>query len=227
MAALTFHADAATVAATPRAVHLGVQCCHLCGWTGVLAATAETADCPRCHAAVYRRKPASVARAWAWLIAAAVMYIPANLLPVMQTQTLVLSSSNTLLGGIAELWNGGAWDLALIVFVASIAVPLTKLLCLAYLLVGVQRRSCWHPRARTRLYRTVDFIGHWSMLDIFVISLLAALVQLGGLAQVRPEPGAVAFAAVVILTMIASMSFDSRLIWDALDTRGRTGDAHG
>lgn len=171
--------------------------------------------CPRCQTRLRPRKPGSVSRSWAWLIAATVLYIPANLLPIMYTHTYFQSASSTLLSGIALLWNSGAWDLAIIVFVASIVVPLMKILCLAFLLIGVQRRRCGHPRSRTRLYRIVDFIGHWSMLDIFVVSLLVALVQLGSVAQVRPEPGAVAFAAVVILTMIASMSFDSRLIWDA------------
>lgn len=145
------------------------------------------------------------------------MYVPANLLPVMYTHSLFRSSSSTLLGGIAQLWVAGEWDLALIVFVASVAVPLTKIICLAFLLIGVQRHSCWHPRARTRLYRAVEFVGHWSMLDVFVVALLAALVQFGTLAQVHAEPGIIAFAAVVVLTMIASMTFDPRLIWDAQD----------
>ncbi|HEX7381020.1 MAG TPA: paraquat-inducible protein A [Nevskiaceae bacterium] len=201
----------------PRATELGLARCPECGRT----CRAEDLHCPRCHGLLVRRKPNSLARTWAWLIAATVMYIPANLLPVMHTATLLSSSSNTLLGGIVLLWNEGAYDLALIVFVASIAVPLTKIICLAFLLIGVQRHRCGNPRARTRLYRAVDFVGHWSMLDVFVVALLAALVRLGNFAQVRPEAGAVAFAAVVILTMIASMSFDSRLIWDARAQRGR------
>lgn len=205
----------------PRAAEMGLARCPECGRTCRVA----EARCPRCHSALAQRKPDSLTRTWAWLIAAAVMYIPANLLPVMHTATLLSSSSNTLLGGILLLWNEGAWDLALIVFVASIAVPLTKLICLAFLLVGVQRQRCGNPRARTRLYRAVDFVGHWSMLDVFVVALLAALVRLGRLAEVRPEGGAVAFAAVVILTMIASMSFDARLIWDVRAGRTRRGAA--
>lgn len=203
-----------------RSAQLGLTRCHACGRSCSLHGGdgQRGARCPRCQTRLYARKPGSVGRSWAWLIAAAVLYIPANLLPVMYTHTYFQSSSNTLLGGIALLWNSGAWDLALIVFVASIVVPLMKIVCLSFLLVGVQRQRCGHPRSRTRLYRIVDFIGHWSMLDIFVISLLTALVQLGSVAEVRPEPGAAAFAAVVVLTMIASMTFDSRLIWDAVDT---------
>lgn len=220
--------DAGIPRGITRAARVGLLRCHACGWTCAGTAGMDVPSqphkCPRCRVVLRARKPASVSHTWAWLIAAAVLYIPANVLPIMHTQTLLISTDSTLLSGIAQLWNGGAWDLALIVFVASIAVPLIKILCLAFLLIGVQRRSSWHPRTRTRLYRIVDFIGHWSMLDIFVVSLLAALVQLGGVAEVRPEAGAVAFAAVVILTMIASMSFDARLIWDSVDDAASAAD---
>lgn len=203
-----------------RGVCAGLGRCHVCGLTyaaGGEAVAGAAVFCPRCGARTCLRKPNSLVRTWSWLIAAAVMYIPANLLPMMYTRSLFQSGSSTLLGGIVQLWTAGEWDLALIVFVASVAVPLTKIACLAFLLVGVQRRSCWHPRARTRLYRAVEFVGHWSMLDVFVVALLVALVQFGAVAQVRAEPGVIAFAAVVILTMIASMTFDPRLIWDAQD----------
>lgn len=162
------------------------------------------------------RRENSVARAWAYLIAAAILYIPANVLPILETQKLLEHREDTILSGVAELWNSGAWDLALIVFVASIVVPLVKIVSLLFLLISVRRRPSWHPVARTRLYRMIDFIGHWSMLDVFVVSLLAALVQFGTIANARPESGAVAFGAVVVLTMLASMSFDPRLIWDAV-----------
>lgn len=203
-----------------RGMRAGLGRCHVCGLTYAAGAEAQAGAavfCPRCGARTCLRKPNSLLRTWSWLIAATVMYIPANLLPMMYTQSLFQSGSSTLLGGIVQLWNAGEWDLALIVFVASIAVPLTKIACLAFLLVSVQRRSRYHPRARTRLYRMVEFVGHWSMLDVFVVALLVALVQFGPVAQVRAEPGVIAFTAVVVLTMIASMTFDPRLIWDVRD----------
>ena len=170
--------------------------------------------CPRCDQALQRRKPDSQARSWAFLIAAAILYIPANVLPVMRTSTLFGTDDNTILSGVVELWNGGAWDLAVIVFTASIAVPLMKMACLTLLLISSRQRSARWQRERTRIYRMVEFIGRWSMLDVFVVALLLSLVRFGILAEVKAGPGIVAFCAVVVLTMLASMSFDPRMIWD-------------
>lgn len=164
---------------------------------------------------MHRRKPHSLARTWAYLIAAYILIVPANLLPVMETGSLFGSKKDTILSGVEYLWVTGSWPLAIVVFIASIVVPLAKLLALTYLVLSVQRRSARLTLERTRLYRLLEFIGRWSMLDIYVITLLSGLVQLQSLATVRPEPGAVAFGAVVVLTMLAAMAFDPRLIWDA------------
>jgi paraquat-inducible protein A len=157
-----------------------------------------------------------VARTWALLIAAGIMYVPANLLPMMETRSLFGSQDDTIMSGVIYLWTSGSWDLALVVFIASIMVPLMKLIALTLLLVSVQRRSVWQPVQRTRLYRLVELVGRWSMLDIYVVTILAALVQIGSLATIKAGPAAMAFGAVVVLTMFAAMQFDPRLIWDPL-----------
>ncbi|SEQ73949.1 paraquat-inducible protein A [Solimonas aquatica] len=210
-----------SAAGLPRAADLGLLSCLACGLVcRALPATAAP-HCPRCHAPLHRRKPASLSRSWALLIAAAVLYIPANLLPIMQTSTLLYSENDTILSGVLTLWRSGAWDLALIVFVASIVVPLLKIAALATLLLSAGAHSRWRRRERARLYRLIEFIGQWSMLDIFVVALLVALVNFNSVAQVRAGPGAIAFASVVVLTMLASMSFDPRLIWDEPQTGSR------
>lgn len=154
---------------------------------------------------------------WALLIAAAVLYLPANLLPIMKTSTFFDGRSDTILSGVIVLWEEGAWDLALIVFVASVMVPLLKIGVLASLLISVQLRLQRGQAERTRLYRMIERIGHWSMLDIFVVALLVALVNFQSYAQVGAGPGAAAFGGVVILTMLSAMCFDPRLIWDVSD----------
>ena len=153
-------------------------------------------------------------RTWALVIAAAIFYIPANLLPVLTTNTPAGSESDTIMAGVVFLYTSGAWPLALIVLVASVMIPSGKIVALAYLLISVQRRSAKSNRQRTRLYRLVELIGRWSMLDVFVDTFVVALVQLSPLMSVAPGPGVVFFMAVVILTMLAAQSFDPRLIWD-------------
>jgi paraquat-inducible protein A len=202
-------------AAWPRARELELIACESCGLVLHSAAPDHAGYCPRCDQALHRRKPDSHARSWAFLIAAAILYIPANLLPVMRTSTLFEEQSNTILSGVVELWKGGAWDLAVIVFTASIAVPLVKMACLALLLFSSRAGTLGWRRERTRIYRMVEFIGRWSMLDVFVVALLLSLVRFGIVAEVHAGPGIVAFCAVVVLTMLSSMSFDPRLIWDA------------
>jgi paraquat-inducible protein A len=199
----------------PRGRELGLIGCHGCGMVVRSAADGHAGYCPRCDQPLHRRKPDSLARTWALLIAAAILYIPSNLLPVMRTHTLFATEDNTIFSGVIELWNSGAWDLAVIVFTASIAVPLVKMACLALLLLSSRAGSARWRHERTRIYRLVEFIGRWSMLDVFVVALLLSLVRFGILAEVRAGPGIVAFCAVVVLTMLASMSFDPRLIWDA------------
>jgi paraquat-inducible protein A len=160
------------------------------------------------------RKPDSVSRTWAFLIAAVVLYIPANVLPIMQTSSLFGAQRDTIMSGIVFLWRTGSWHLALVVFIASVLVPLLKMLAIGVLLVSVQQRWTWQPQQRMRLYRIVEAIGRWSILDIYVVALLATLVQLRGLASITAGPAALAFGAVVVLTMLAAMAFDPRLIWD-------------
>ncbi len=171
------------------------------------------AVCTRCGAALHALQPHSVQRTVAYLIAAAVLYVPANLLPVMSTVSVLGPSTHTILGGIVELWESGSWVLAVIVLVASIVVPLLKIGALGLLAWTAQRRSRWRQLERARLYRLVETVGHWSMLDVFVVVLLVGMVRFGVLASVRPETGLLAFGAVVVLTLLASSSFDPKLIW--------------
>ena len=176
---------------------------------------AQSERCPRCGAALAFRKPQSLARTWAFLAAAIVLYVPANVLPVTHTEWLTGSQDDTILSGVLYLLWSGSWPLALVVFIASISVPLLKILTLGGLAASVQLGSTWRPESRARAYRVVEFIGRWSMLDIYVVAILTALVQAKALAHIEPGPGALAFAAVVVLTMCAALSFDPRLIWDA------------
>ncbi|MEO5691705.1 MAG: paraquat-inducible protein A [Usitatibacter sp.] len=175
--------------------------------------------CARCGAGLHARKPASITRSWAFLIAAAILYVPANLFPVLETGTLADHRSDTILSGIVHLWQTGSWLLAVIVFVASMVIPAAKLVSMSFLLVTAQRRSTWRPEQRAKLYRATHYIGRWSMVDIYVGAVLVAMVQLKAFASIVPGPGAVYFALVVILTMSASMSFDPRLTWDPLDDK--------
>jgi paraquat-inducible protein A len=175
--------------------------------------------CRRCGARLHPRKPDSVARTSALLISAYLLYIPANVLPVMETGSLFGAQTDTIMSGVVFLFVTGSWPLAALIFFASIVVPLAKLSVLTVLTVSVQRRTTWAPRWRARLFRIVAFIGRWSMVDIFVAAILAALVQFQTLATIRAGPGAMAFGAVVVLTMFAAETFDPRLIWDPIEER--------
>ena len=201
------------------AAQLGLLRCHVCSQLSRAARGAQEMHCPRCGAALHFRKPASVSRSWALLIAAVILYIPANTLPMMKTSSLFGSQSDTIMSGVVYFWTSGSWYLALIIFFASIMVPLLKMMALALLLVSVQRRSRWQPAQRARLYRLVEFVGRWSMLDIYVVAVIVALVQLKALATIQPGAGAAAFGAVVVLTMFSAMAFDPRLIWDTPEPR--------
>lgn len=176
-------------------------------------------SCPRCLAPLHHRKPDSLQRTWALLIAAVIFYIPANLLPVMVVTTLGVAESDTIMSGVLYFLHGGEWYLALVIFVASIFVPFVKMGMLTYLLVSVHKQSRSRPRQRTQIYRFTEAVGRWSMVDVYVVSILVALVQMGNLSTIDAGWGAVFFAGVVILTMLAAMSFDPRLIWDAVDKR--------
>ena len=206
-----------TPAAT--AMTLGLQGCHACGLVSRPVAGADEGSCPRCGDELSFRKSASIQRTWAFLIAAAVCYVPANVLPVLTTVTASGRDSDTILQGVVLLWSPTGWPLSLIVFVASIMIPSAKIAALVYLLVTVQRGSVESNVQRVRLYRMVELIGRWSMVDVFVDTFTAALVQLQPLMSVEPGPGLLFFAAVVVLTMLAVESFDPRLIWDPLSAR--------
>lgn len=198
-----------------RARELGLIGCHACGLVCRSGADDVAGACPRCGASLHRRKPNAIARTWALLIAALILYIPANVIPVMRTSSLFESTDNTILSGVQQLWQAGSPDLAVIVFVASIMVPVLKFIALGLLLVSVQgRNTCWARVQRAKLFRLVEIMGYWSMLDVFVVVVLVGVVQLAPFASVQPLPGIVWFALVVVLTMLASMSFDPRLIWD-------------
>jgi len=177
------------------------------------------ARCPRCGAVLARRKPDSLARSWALVIAALVCYVPANLLPVMVVAGPGGSQADTILSGVHAMFAAGWYVVGVLIFFASITVPVLKIVSLIGLLISVQRRSHWRPEERTRLYRIVEVIGRWSMLDMFVVSLTVGLVQLGVVANVEPALGASFFAAVVVLTIFAASSFDPRLIWDAMEEK--------
>ena len=202
------------MSAVVTARELGVLPCAQCGLLCRAADAGAVLACPRCGAPLHARKPDSVARTWAFLIAASILYIPANTLTVMRTDSLFGREDHTILGGVVELWNDGSWDLAAIVFIASIVVPILKMLALAVLAISVQRRSRWRPHQLARLYRMLDAVGHWSMLDVYVVALLVGVVRFRGIAEVLPGPGIAAFGAVVVLTLLSSISLDPRLIWD-------------
>lgn len=189
--------------------------CHDCG---LVAADHGRHDqrCVRCGCRLHRRKPDSIRRTWAYLAAAAILYIPANLLPVLNTNSLYGNKDDTIISGVVYFWDTGAPELAVIIFIASIVVPMLKLAALSLLAWTAQRGSQWRPMQRTVLYRMVEFIGRWSMLDIFVITVSVALVRFDAMALMTPRPGAMAFCAVVVLTMLASLEFDPRLIWDPI-----------
>ncbi|MGD9386806.1 MAG: paraquat-inducible protein A [Gammaproteobacteria bacterium] len=194
----------------------GLVSCHVCTLV-CRRPEAGHARCPRCRARLHQRKTDSLARTWALLVAAVICYLPANLLPVMKTVTLGRAQADTILSGVHYLLTHGQWPLALIVFVASVLVPLGKIVLLVYLLASVQWRWKGALAARTRLYRLVHFVGRWSMVDVYVVTILVALVSLGNLATVEAQPGIIFFGAVVVLTMFAAMTFDPRLMWDAAE----------
>lgn len=174
--------------------------------------------CPRCGATMHQRKPNSIKRTWALILAAYIFYIPANLLPITTVISFGKAQSDTIMSGVIYFIVSGMWPIALVIFVASVLVPLLKLFILTFLLISVQRRSAWRMTDRTRLYRITEAVGRWSMVDIYVVTILVALVNLGSLATIKAGPGAVFFAAVVVITLFAAMSFDPRLIWDTKES---------
>lgn len=203
--------------AAHTAANSGFFNCHSCGLIVTRLPDWARVACPRCGAHLHLRKPNSILRTWSLVIAAFIFYIPANLLPVTITTYLGSTQTDTIISGVLFFMQTGSWGIALIIFVASIVVPIAKLIVLSGLLISVQRRSRWRPAERARLYRITEAVGRWSMLDVFVVTVLVALVRLGYVTTIEAGAGIVYFAAVVVLTMIAAMTFDPRLIWDALE----------
>src|SRR5664279_1407225 len=201
--------------AAATAAQAGLLSCEACQLLSLPASATEPGFCRRCGEKLEFRRHGSIQITWALVIAAAVCYIPANALPVLDTTTFGSTEGDTILGGVAFLYTSGSWPLALVVLIASVMIPLGKLVALVYLLLTVQRGSITSNPERTRLYRMVEFIGRWSMLDVFVDAFTVALVQLQPLMSVAPGPGVLFFAAVVVLTMLAAEAFDPRLIWDS------------
>jgi paraquat-inducible protein A len=199
-----------------RGIDAQLAACHGCDLVVRMSGVDERARlaCPRCDATLRFRKHDSRTYVLALIIAATALYYPANALTIMYTEQFPERRADTILSGVKYLWQRGSTGLAVIVFTASVLVPVLKLAVLGFLLVSTTRRSAWRPVARTRLYRAIEVIGHWSMLDVFVVALLTAVVQLGQFAKVSPGPAVLPFAGVVILTMLASSSFDARAIWD-------------
>ncbi|MEE4190356.1 MAG: paraquat-inducible protein A [Halieaceae bacterium] len=194
---------------------LNLASCHTC----CKLVPVEQHHCPRCGSMVHQRETDSLQRTLALLITASILYIPANLYPIMYTDQLGRTEASTIIGGVVLLIKLGSVPIAAVIFIASVMVPLGKLFAMFYLVWTVERHSPLEPRQRTVMYQVTEFIGKWSMVDVFVVAILVALVNLGGLLVIRPGIAALSFAGVVIVTMIAAESFDSRLIWDEMDNK--------
>jgi paraquat-inducible protein A len=197
-----------------QAFELGLSRCRICGLAVIRTSLGTDQRCPRCQSRIEHRTPFSAEMTLAWLIAGIALYIPANLLPVIHTSGLLGDEDSTIIGGILEFWRSGDWDIALLIFIASIAVPFTKFIAIGLLIFTVRKNSRWEQHQRTVLYRIVEFIGYWSMLDVIVVALTSALMQFQVLGTAEPRPGIAFFCAVVVVTMLSALSFDPRLIWD-------------
>lgn len=189
----------------------GLVACQNCGQVHPL----DREICTRCEGHLVSRKPESLQKVWAWLIAGIITFIPANIYPMLLTNTLIEHSESTIIGGVVELIHHHNYGIAAIVFVASIIIPVSKFFAIIYLAISVQKRSILRMHTRHKLYDFVEFIGRWSMIDVFVVAILSALVQLNTVATINPGIAAVSFALSVIFTMLAALSFDPRMIWDA------------
>lgn len=187
----------------------GLALCHACG--RVEPVTLER--CPRCTAHLHLRTPESLQRTLALTFASLLLYFPANLLPILKVESITGAQANTIVGGVIQFWQTGDYPVAIIIFCASVMIPVLKIISLLWLCLAA--RLGRHPLAMTRIYRVTEVIGRWSMVDVFVVAILVAVVQLGSVITIHPGPAAVSFASVVVLTMLAAISFDPRLIWDA------------
>ncbi len=199
---------------SPTAAALGLIACRVCGVALPRLSTLRRGQCARCASSVRTRAPRSTERTLAWLLAGMILYAPANLLPVMYTSGVQGGQESTILGGVVAFWRAGAWDIAALIFTASVVVPATKFIALALLLWKARRGTLQGRRERAKLFRVVEFIGYWSMLDVVVVALTSALLQFKALGTAEPRAGIVFFCGVVVTTMMAARSFDPRLIWD-------------
>jgi paraquat-inducible protein A len=194
---------------TDSAASCGLAVCHVCG----LASPHDEQRCPRCRSTLHYRRRHSLQRTCAFTIAAVLLYLPANLLPVLSVESIAGVQQNTIISGVIQFWQQEDYPVAIIIFVASVMIPVLKIIAIVWLCLA--SRTGHQPRAMTRLYRITEFVGRWSMVDVFVVAILVGVVQLGSTISIHPGAGALSFAAVVVLTMFAAMSFDPRLIWDA------------
>ena len=197
----------------PRAIEKGLAGCHVCG----KVSPESLGSCPRCGSTLHMRKTHSVQRTIAFLIAAAALYVPANLLPMMTITEIGGTTPTTIIHGMVEFWNSGAYPIAIVIFTASIFIPIVKIVALVWLCAAAEGKVHPSPKILSRIYWLTELMGRWSMVDIFVVAIFVAVVQLGAVMTVVPGAGALAFAGVVVLTMFAAMSFDPRLLWDQLD----------
>ena len=201
---------------TITAREAGLVSCANCGTLAPLG----TRRCARCLATLHSRRPNAGQRVWAWLLAGIVCYVPANIYPMLLTNTFGRVQEGTIIGGAIELFEYGAWFVAIVVIFASVVIPVAKFVVIGMLMLGVRYGSRLSAHRRMQLYEITEFIGRWSMIDVFVVAILAALVQLGFVASINPGPAAVCFALSVVFTMLAAQSFDPRMIWDSLEERG-------
>lgn len=177
-----------------------------------------TESCPRCGGELSSRDPTSLQRVWAWALVGLLFYIPANTYPMLITSTLGRPEEATIVGGVIELAQYGAWGVAAIVFFASVMIPVGKFVAIGYLAWIVRRPHGHSPRQLLHLFEVVEWIGRWSMIDVFVVAILVALVQFDLLATINPGIAAVCFALSVVFTMLSALSFDSRALWDQIET---------
>jgi paraquat-inducible protein A len=210
-----------TIAGKPlTALQAQQASCHSCGL--LIGPVAGVPRCPRCGATLHTRHENSLTRTWALLLAAMILYVPANLLPITITTALGRTEGDTIMQGVVYFMMSGEWPIGLVIFIASILIPLLKMMALTYLLISVQRHSDHRPLQKTKIYRVVEFVGRWSMIDVFVVTIMVALVQLGAVATMAAGSGAIFFCAVVIISMLAAESFDPRLIWDECGDNDRS-----
>lgn len=191
------------------AARAGLALCHACG----LVSPVEQRRCPRCTASLHLRNRETLQRTIALTVAALILYFPANMLPILTVESFYGRQQSTIIGGVIDFWRDGDYPIAIIIFAASVMIPVLKLISITILCFAAQAGR-W-PHAMTRLYRVTEFIGRWSMVDVFVVAILVGVVQLGSVISIYPGAAAISFAGVVVLTMVAAETFDQRLIWDA------------